>query len=210
MPKNFTKWNDDKIEWLKQNYNKTYKEMSEYLGICDESIRIKINSLGLKRTSRYRPFKLDMSDKEFLEDLNNPRLTAPDIVDKYKDKYNIGESRIHQLRKERGIKLQINTLKRVSRSEREVMNILDNLDVVYQREKRLGKYSIDFYLGFKLCIEVQGLYWHSKPERIETDKRKKAYLKDQGYKVLYLWDNNLERAKKDIIKFLKKNGLPIQ
>jgi very-short-patch-repair endonuclease len=204
-----TKWNDEKLKWLKVNYNKTYKEMCEYLDICDDTIRVMINELGLKRTSRYRPFKLDMSDVKFLEDLDNPRLTAPDIVDKYKDKYGIGESRIHQLRKDRGIKLQINTLKRVSRSEKEVMNILDLLDVVYQRERRVGKYHIDFYLGFRLCIEVQGHYWHSKKDRQATDKRKKAFLEKEGYKILYLWDNDLVNAKQDIIEFMKIRGLPI-
>lgn len=204
-----TKWTDEKLDWLKDNYNKTYKEMREYLGICDETIRVKINELGLKRTSRYRPFKLDMDDKEFLADLENPRLTAPDIVEKYKDKYRIGESRIHQLRKERDIKLQINTLNRESSGEKQVREILDNLDVAYIKEKRVGKYHLDFYLGFKGCIEVQGSYWHSKEDRKLRDIRKKKYLKENGYKVLYIWDNELDKAEEDILKFLKELGLPV-
>ena len=203
------KFTPEKVEWLKVNYNKTYKEMREYLGICDETIRVKINELGLKRTSRYRPFKLDMDDKEFLADLENPRLTAPDIVEKYKDKYGIGESRIHQLRKERDIKLQINTLDRESSGEKQVREILDNLDVAYIKEKRVGKYHLDFYLGFKGCIEVQGSYWHSKEDRKLRDIRKKGYLKENGYRVLYIWDNELDKAEEDILKFLKELGLPV-
>lgn len=204
-----TNWTDDKINWLKENYNMTYKEMREHLGICDETIRVKINELGLKRTTRYRPFKLDMDDKEFLADLENPRLTAPDIVEKYKDKYGIGESRIHQLRKERNIKLQVNTLDRESSGEKKVREILDNLDIAYIKEKRIEKYHIDFYLGFKGCIEVQGSYWHSREDRKLRDIRKKKYLKENGYKVLYIWDNEMDKAEENILEFLKELGLPV-
>ena len=204
-----TNWTDDKINWLKENYNMTYKEMREHLGICDETIRVKINELGLKRTTRYRPFKLDMDDKEFLADLENPRLTAPDIVEKYKDKYGIGESRIHQLRKERDIKLQVNTLDRESSGQKKVREILDNLDIAYIKEKRIEKYHIDFYLGFKGCIEVQGSYWHSREDRKLRDIRKKKYLKENGYKVLYIWDNEMDKAEESILEFLKELGLPV-
>lgn len=205
-----TKWTPKKIEWLKKNYNKTYKEMLDYLNICEEVIRLKINELGLKRTTKYRPFKIDMKNKEFLSDLDNPRLTAPDIVEKYKDIYGIGESRIHQLRKERGIKLQINTLATESGAEKIVREILEDLDLAYISEKRIGKYSIDFYLGFKLCIEVQGDYWHKLPRRIKSDKRKKEYLESKGYKILYLWESELDKAREDIFEFVKIQGLPIQ
>lgn len=204
-----TKWTDEKLDWLKDNYNKTYKEMREHLGICEETIRVKLKELGIKRTSRYRPFKLDMNDKEFLADLENPRLTAPDIVEKYKDKYGIGESRIHQLRRERDIKLQVNTLDRESSGEKQVREILDNLDIAYIREKMIGKYHIDFYLGFKGCIEVQGSYWHSREDRKSRDIRKNKYLKENGYEVLYIWDNEMDKAEENILKFVKELGLPV-
>lgn len=203
-----SKWTPEKIEWLKENYNLPYKELESYLSLDGETIRIKLKQLNITRTTKYRPFKLDMNDKKFLSDLDNPRLSAPDIVEKYKDKYGIGESRIHQLRKEREIKLQINTLERVSSTEKEVMKILDDLDVVYQREKRVGKYSLDFYLGFKVCIEAQGGYWHNKPERKESDARKKAYLESQGYTIIYVWENAID--KNHIVTELKRLGFPIQ
>lgn len=204
-----TKWTDEKISWLKENYNKTYKEMMEYLGISDDTIRQKINELGLERTTKYRPFKIDPNDTEFQSDLDNPRLSAPDIVEKYKDKYGIGESRIHQLRKQRGIKLQINTLARESSAEKKVREILEELDLAYIREKRIGEYSVDFYLGFHICIEVQGEYWHSKLDRIQADKRKRVFLRKRGYHVIYIWESELENAIAIIEKQLQIRGLPI-
>ena len=204
------KWTSEKIDWLKENYSLPYSEMSKALDICQETIRLKINDLGLIRSTRYRPFKLDMTDKEFLKDLDNSKLTAPDIVLKYKEKYSIGESRIHQLRKERGIKLQVNTLGRESSSEARVRKILDSLELAYIKEKPIEKYHIDFYLGFKICLEVQGSYWHSRPERKLRDSIKKAYLEEKGYTVLQIWDSIKDEEIKDIIvTTLRKQGLPV-
>ena len=202
-------WTSDKIAWLKENYNLTYKEMVEHLQFDNETIRLKINELGLKRTTVYRPFKLDMEDQEFLSDLDNPTLTAPDIVEKYKDKYGVGESRIHQLRKERKINLQVDSIHRSSTSELKVQSILEELDVAYIQEKKIGKYHIDFYLGFKLCLEVQGRYWHSQSRRVESDRRKKQFLESKGYKVIYVWDDELNLAKGIIIEALRNQGLPV-
>ena len=57
---------------------------------------------------------------------------------------------------------------------------------------------------------MQGHYWHSKPERKAIDIRKKDYLSRLGYKVVYIWDNELEKAKEIIKTALQEQGLPIQ
>ena len=200
----------EKLSWLKKNYNLPYKELIKHTGCCAEVIRQSLIKLGVKRTTKYRPFKLDMGDKEFLGDLENPTLCAPDIVEKYKEKYGIGESRVHQLRKQRKIKLQIDTLKRPSLLELRVRGVLEKLDVAFIPEKLVGKYHIDFYLGFKICLEVQSTYWHNKPNRVETDKRKKAYLEKMGYKVIYVWEDEISDAENYLRTTLQKLGLPIQ
>lgn len=202
-------WTSDKIAWLKENYNLSYKNMVDFLQFNKETIRLKINSLGLNRTTKHRPFKVNMADEEFLSDLDNPTLSAPDIVNKYKDKYGIGESTIHRLRKRRGIKLQLDWINRESSSEAKVREILDRLDLAYIREKPIGKYHIDFYLGFHLCLEVQGRYWHSKFSRILRDIRKRKFLESKGYTVLYVWDDKLDEAENIIKVALKGRGLPI-
>lgn len=204
-----SKWNDEKIEWLKVNYNKPYAELEEHLSLDGETIRMKLKELNIKRTSKYRPFKIDPNDIQFWADIDSPRLTAPEIIEKYKH-YEIGVSTVHMYRRKRGIKLQVNTIQSESSSERAVKEILEELDVAYVKEKKIDKYSIDFYLGFKCCIEVQGHYWHSKPKRVEADKRKLDTLTNLGYKVLYIWDNELDIAKGKILEFMKIQGFPIQ
>ena len=56
------------------------------------------------------------------------------------------------------------------------------------------KYGIaDFYLPqIKLVIECNGIYWHSKPESIKRDKRKKEWLENNGYKVLTLQSETIK------------------
>lgn len=203
-------WTSSKISWLKENYNLTYSQMQAELGFLDkETIRLKINELGLKRTTRYKPFKVDMSDKEFLNDLKNPTLSAPDIVSKYKDKYGIGVSRIHQLRKKLRIKLQLDYIHHESTSEAKVREILESFDIAFVQEKRIGRYHIDFYLGFHVCLEVQGKYWHTKFSRVLRDIRKRKFLESKGYTVVYIWDDKIDKARGIIESTLRGMGLPI-
>ena len=203
-------WTTEKVSWLKENYDLPYTKLVEHLGFDNETIRLKINELGIKRNTNHKPYKLDITDQEFLSDLRNPRLTAPDIVEKYKDKYGIGESRIHQLRKQERIKLQVNTLERESSAEKFVREVLEDLDVAYVKEKRIGRYSIDFYLGFHICIEVQGTYWHKKLKRRISDNKKRKYLESLGYKVFYIKESELEQSRNIILELLQNLGFPIQ
>lgn len=51
------------------------------------------------------------------------------------------------------------------------------------------EYQVDFLIpSINAIIEVQGSYWHSKPEAIESDSFKLAVYETLGYKVLVWWD----------------------
>lgn len=198
-----SKWTQDKLDWLKDNYNLPYKELREYLELDDETIRCKINELGLKRYSKYASGKCSslLNDTDFLADLYDQRLVAREIS----EKWDISQSRVLQLRKDNNIKTKINFLEHSSDLELRVKLILDKLDVCYQEERREGRYHIDFYLGYRICLEVQGSYWHKNRE---ADNRKKAYLESLGYTVIYLWEKDIDE---NYIKhILKERGLPIQ
>lgn len=45
--------------------------------------------------------------------------------------------------------------------------------------------------ALKVIIEVQGSYWHSKPEAIENDAYKFAVYEMTGWKVLAWWDYDI-------------------
>lgn len=54
-------------------------------------------------------------------------------------------------------------------------------------------YRPDFLLPtLKIVIEVQGFYWHSKPQQIEKDAFKFAVFQTLGYKILAWWDFEIE------------------
>ena len=55
------------------------------------------------------------------------------------------------------------------------------------------EYRPDFVLpDQKIIIEVQGVYFHSKPESIESDAYKQALYNLMGYTVLAWWDYEIE------------------
>lgn len=66
----FTRWTNDEIEYLKENYqDKSYKEIGEHLGRKEQAIRSKMHSLGLKKSiyhCNYNYFEtIDTEDKAY-------------------------------------------------------------------------------------------------------------------------------------------------
>jgi len=77
-------------------------------------------------------------------------------------------------------------------------------------------YSFDFMLYDNILLEIQGDYFHVNPEtqkeKALTDTQKKALKKDReklkwatsnGYKVYYIWENDIKHNKNQVIDFLK-------
>lgn len=66
----FTRWTNEEIEYLKENYqDKSYKEIGEYLGRKEQAIRSKMHYLGLKKSiyhCNYNYFEtIDTEDKAY-------------------------------------------------------------------------------------------------------------------------------------------------
>lgn len=81
-----------------------------------------------------------------------------------------------------------------SKLEREVMILLDELGLPYEREvfcNCAGRiYLIDFVIADSFAIEVNGDYFHSK--RYEADARKAIDLETCGYRVLVLLESQIQ------------------
>lgn len=74
--------------------------------------------------------------------------------------------------------------RRSSSLERAVANVLDILEVQYEAQKRIGRYSVDFYLPERnLVIECDGEYWHQDKTR---DDLRDANLRESGYQVVHV------------------------
>ena len=62
--------------------------------------------------------------------------------------------------------------------------MLNELNVAFVQELRLGRYSIDFAIvDRKIAIEVDGEYWHRNTQR---DARKQDYIIANGWRLIRL------------------------
>ena len=80
--------------------------------------------------------------------------------------------------------------------------ILDENNVEYKFQHRLSIGIYDFYLpSLNILIEVDGAYWHGRLENkpsnieqiIEKDKLKNNFAIQNGYKMIRVWDDEIEK-----------------
>ena len=94
--------------------------------------------------------------------------------------------------------------------ELEVEKILEELDLAYIYEKKILNWKVDYYLGQKTIIEVQGEYWHNLSKTKEKDERKFKELRDNGYVIIEIWENELSDKDKIKAKILSQFGSPLR
>ncbi|HLC89883.1 MAG TPA: endonuclease domain-containing protein [Patescibacteria group bacterium] len=75
----------------------------------------------------------------------------------------------------------------------------------FRRQYPIGNYIVDFCCPVKkLIIELDG-GGHNEEYKIKADQIRDEYLKNQGFKILRIWnngiDNNLEGVYEKIIEF---------
>jgi G:T-mismatch repair DNA endonuclease (very short patch repair protein) len=112
--------------------------------------------------------------------------------------------------------------------EKRVKSILDDAGISYLSNFIINHKSYDIIID-KSVIEIQGDFWHANPEKYKKDdllnypggkkikaedlwikdKLKKDEMENMGYKILYLWETNINKMKdSDILltieDFIKK------
>lgn len=106
-------------------------------------------------------------------------------------------------------------------------NLLEKMEIDYNREYVIQYYSCDLYLPkHNLIIEVMGDYWHGNPlkynsqkydmndiqaKTILKDKQKKSYISSHtGISILYLWESDINKDIKKcemlVSKFIQTGG----
>lgn len=72
----------------------------------------------------------------------------------------------------------------ISYPEQFTMGILNQAEIAYEHEKKVGKYFIDFAIEDKMvALEIDGSQ-HDWPERKQKDQEKDAYLTSLGWSVV--------------------------
>ncbi|HWL26045.1 MAG TPA: DUF559 domain-containing protein [Ureibacillus sp.] len=71
-----------------------------------------------------------------------------------------------------------------------------------------GPYRIDLVLpAYKIAIEADGKQWHSSPKQRAHDHRKKnAYLRKRGYKVLRFSGSRINKKLNEVITKIEKEA----
>lgn len=135
---------------------------------------------------------LKIEDPDFENDIGNVNMSSSLLA----KKYNTSSTFISSERKRRfGDTFNYIFNPQISRTTIEyvVEEILQSLDIIYMFQKPIKAWNIDFYLGHKICIECNGLYWHKNKV---SDDDKKDYLLNNDYKLLILEEEEFENKSK--------------
>lgn len=185
--------------------NKESMNLTEIAAALNKK-RDTIHRFVLNNNITYKTNKKDFPQVDgFIEDLSNPMYSHSALA----RMYDCTELNIAKWRKEifGDFKTMVDTYRCMSTPEIILRDILEELELSYLYEHKIDKYKVDFYLGFKLIIEVQGDYWHSLDKTKEQDNIKKLYLENLGYTVLYVYEKDLKNKSKknEIIDLIKDN-----
>lgn len=89
--------------------------------------------------------------------------------------------------------------------ERILYKALRNAGFDVQTQVQCGSYRIDMVLPtYKIAVEADGKAYHSTPARKARDKRRDAYLRRQGYKVLRFSGRQIMRNARGCIVRIEK------
>lgn len=169
------------------NQSKSINEISKILNQQEHTIESKLWMLGLtdKLPKKIRRKNMPYENEDFMKDYLNPYISHSSI----EKKYGIKASTISNWRRRDFGKnfLQNNTILNYNTSyELKVKEILEELDIAYIQQKQIDKYKVDFYLGQKLCIECDGVYYHKI--KLEHDLQREYFFNNNGYYCLHLTD----------------------
>lgn len=74
-----------------------------------------------------------------------------------------------------------------------VADLLQKIGVNYIEQVKMATYWVDFLIPEqRIALEADGIYWHNRPERQESDARKTALLEQRGWCVVRITDLELK------------------
>ncbi len=85
-----------------------------------------------------------------------------------------------------------------SKLQRRLIPIFDRHNISWVEEHLIRFYHFDYFLpNLSVLIEVQGNYWHSKPEAIARDKRKRTFVANNtSLRLVEVWEDEFSDLEK--------------
>lgn len=85
--------------------------------------------------------------------------------------------------------------------ELKLKNFLEKLNIKFEMHKSiLGRTQPDFFIEPNICIYADGNYWHNYPYGTENDKILTELLLVNKFRVLRLWEHEINKMNIDIFK----------
>jgi very-short-patch-repair endonuclease len=98
-------------------------------------------------------------------------------------------------------------LKCESPIERQLYNVLVTNGYYVQTQVPCGKYRIDMALpSLKIAIEADGKAYHSTPAQRAHDRRKNAYLRANGWRVLRFSGRQINHEMRHVLARIQKEA----
>lgn len=102
-------------------------------------------------------------------------------------------------------------LKLESPIERRLYDALKSRGEFVKTQVPCGKYRIDIALpGHHIAIECDGKAYHSTDEQKARDKRKNAYLKKNGWKVLRFSGSRISKDIKGVLNKIEREKAKVE
>ena len=110
---------------------------------------------------------------------------------------------------------------KVNTIETKVATILESLNVSFEQQVAIDRYTVDFLINKKYIVECYGDFWHCNPHQYtssyfnrgkkktaeeiwERDTKRKEQFEKMGYKFLCLWESDIRNNPKIVRSKIKK------
>lgn len=189
-------WTEMEVNFLINNYSDMFNdELSTQLNRTQQSIYLKANKLGLKKSNLHISKCISKRNKMVGRDLNIELLT--NIAKKYKSKSEFQKEDPSAYSSARRLKILDNICthmitKSFSIPQLILKDILSKLykteNILYNDRKILKPYEIDVYLpDYKLGFEYNGKGWHIQNK---NDENKIKLSKEKNIIIISIIENN--------------------
>jgi len=105
--------------------------------------------------------------------------------------------------------------------EQTVSTILSRLNLPFEEQVAVDKYTVDFLVDNKYIVECFGDFWHCNPQQYTSsyynkgkkktaeeiwkrDKERKETFEQLGYKFLCIWESDIRRDPKIVKSKIKR------
>lgn len=187
--RNIEQW---QVDFIVTHADRKLRDIGQEINLDERRVGEILKLLGIKRT-RHRKIYLPKT-AEVEQELKNPYLSHVEIA----VKYGVSDTCVTKRRKELNVKVRKKNYDTLL--EQQVEQMLLSLDLAFIKQKRIDKWSIDFYLGRKYCLDVHGKWAHSLKKIKERDKRKLLFMQESCYKYLVIHEEELANKEKVVQK----------